>query len=42
MGLIGHLAPGATVEQAIAEMRTVHGGIKQRFPEYSKAQRDPG
>jgi predicted permease len=36
MGLVGHLAPGATLEQASAEMRTVHGSIKQRFPEYFK------
>src|SRR5262245_13376971 len=31
--VFGRLAPGATLESALAELRTVHGGIVQEHPE---------
>jgi predicted permease len=38
--LFGRLAPGATVEQARAELRSVYGGIKKAHPEAYPAQAD--
>src|SRR5271169_1095843 len=38
--LFGHLAPGATVDQARAELRSVYGGMKKAHPEAYPAQAD--
>lgn len=42
IGLVGHLASTTTLERASAEMRTINGGIKQRFPEYFKGAEEAG
>ena len=36
LGAVGHLAPGATMEQATAEIKSVAERIKQKYPEYYK------
>ena len=38
--LFGRLAPGATLDQARAELRSVYGGIKKAHPEAYPAQAD--
>jgi putative ABC transport system permease protein len=38
--LFGRLAPGSDVESAVAELRAVHGAIKQEYPESYPARSD--